>query len=176
MGLCRPVVIVEHHHRQHHAARHHHHDAVEVGAWEIEIWDISKVWKGGVKFWVYLLEELRRRCLALSAKLCLGTRSMREEQSHLKQIDNVLEKLKIFLKMYSWIFAITHQSHFKPYPVWVSPPSQVEEWIQGEPWRRWARKGQSGWRSSTGFDAWRIVGNFGTKFYLNSFQRRSDKG
>ena len=46
-----------------------------------------------------------------------------------------------------------------PYLAWVSPPSQVEEWIQGEPWRRWARKGQSGWRSSTGFDAWRTVGN-----------------
>ena len=41
-----------------------------------------------------------------------------------------------------------------PYLEWVSPPSQVEEWSQGEPWRRWAHRGRSGWRSSTGFDAW----------------------
>ena len=43
---------------------------------------------------------------------------------------------------------------FGKHLVWVSPPSQVEVWIQEEPWRRWARKGRSGWRNNTMFDAW----------------------
>ena len=52
---------------------------------------------------------------------------------------------------WSWINRLQGKlSHL----VWVSPPSQVEVWIQEEPWRRWARKGRSGWRSSTMFDAW----------------------
>ena len=45
---------------------------------------------------------------------------------------------------------------FQKHLVWVSPPSQVEVWIQEEPWRRWARKGRSGWRSNTMFYAWKV--------------------
>ena len=62
---------------------------------------------------------------------------------------------------WTWIpsFTFTRSSlyHFQKYLEWVSRRSQVEEWIQGEPLRRWARKGQSGWRSSTAFVACKTI-------------------
>ena len=36
----------------------------------------------------------------------------------------------------------------------ASLPSQVEVWSQEQPWRRWARKELSGWRSSRSFFSW----------------------